>query len=347
MRRRYSATILFIFALLSVIPMRAQLSVPDGRRIRDIVDEKHPDGEFLVGATTGSWAFGQSVAKVMDREYSYVTPENDFKQSVIRADPNAWNWSRADAWIQHIIDNGQVLRMHGPISPQCSQWAREDDRTAAELAAELDTFMTALCMRYNGVQGIEYLDVVNEIALDDGSWFGPKNGTDSWENPWTRIGYDSDPMHTPLYIRQAFAIANEHAPDLKLMVNNHCQPGSAGMEKVKSTILYLRDLGYRVDAMGWQSHVDVGWEKESNLQALAGVIDWCNANEVEFHITEFDAFIEGQYYPTFEMQANTYKAILDVMLRKMGDLPMGWNMWQVSDAVGWMTAKRHAAFDAD
>ena len=334
-----------LFIALATEAAYAQLPGAEGRRLRDIVEEKYSDGELLIGSTTGSWAFGSQLAELLDREYSYVTPENDFKQSVIRSDPNAWNWSRADAWLQHIIDNGQVLRIHGPIGPQCNTWAKEDNRTAEELAEEMDTFMTALCMRYNGVEGIEYLDVVNEIALDDGSWFGPKGGTDSWENPWTRIGYDTDANHTPLYIRRAFAIANEHATDLKLVLNNHCPPGSAGMEKVKQAITYLLDLGYRVDAMGWQAHVDVGWESEENLQALAEAIDWCQERDIEFHITEFDAYIQGTYYPTLEMQANTYASILDVMLSRQDSVVMGWNSWHISDARGWKPEKRPALFD--
>ena len=48
--------------------------------------------------------------------------------------PDGWNWSLADAWLSHIIENDQVLRIHGPISPQCSNWAMGDVRTADELS---------------------------------------------------------------------------------------------------------------------------------------------------------------------------------------------------------------------
>jgi len=268
MREIKNAWILSVIMLAASQSLQAQsLPIPEGRRIRDIIADKYPGGKLFVGATTGAWAFNDPTGQIMDREYSYVTPENDFKHSVIRGNPNNWNWSRADAWLQHIIDNGQVLRMHGPIAPQCSSWAKDDNRTAEELSQELDTFMTALCMRYNGVEGIKYLDVVNEIALEDGSWFGPRPGTDLWENPWFLIGQDDDPNQTPLYVKQAFAIANEHAPDLKLILNNHCHPGTAGMQKVKQTIEYLRDSGYRVDGLGWQGHVDVGWARHQAAAA--------------------------------------------------------------------------------
>lgn len=342
---RISGIILTIFIGAGQMLMAQSLPMPDGRRLRDIVADKYPEGNLLVGATTGSWGFSNPVGELMDREFSYVTPENDFKHSVIRSDPNQWSWDRADAWLQHIVDNDQVLRMHGPIAPQCSRWAKEDLRTAEELSAELDTFMTALCQRYNGVEGILYLDVVNEIALPDGSWLGPKSGTDSWENPWFKIGQDSDPNRTPLYVSQAFGIANEHAPDLKQILNNHCHPGTAGMEKVKETILYLRDRGYRVDGLGWQAHVDVGWASEENLQELREVIDWCELQNLEFHITEFDAWITNPYTQSLEDQAYTYKSIMDVLVEKQDGLTIGWNTWHITDAAGWMPERIPSVFD--
>ena len=344
-KRKTAYSLMAVLLLLSPLMQAQTLPVPDGRRIRDIVDDHYPDGKLLVGATTGAWGLDQPIGEIMDREFSYVTPENDFKQSVVRANPNEWNWSRADAWLQHIIDNNQIARMHGPISPQCSKWAKEDTRTAAELSQELDTFMTALCKRYNGVEGIKYLDVVNEIALSDGRWHQPKTGTEEWENPWFLIGQDTDPNQTPLYVKQAFAIAHEHAPDLKLILNNHCHPGTAGMEKVKETVLYLRDLGYRLDGLGWQAHVEVGWATEENLQELRQVIDWCQARNLEFHITEFDAWIMDPGRQTLEQQAYTFKAIMDVLIEKQDSLTIGWNTWHITDASGWKTERIPSLFD--
>jgi GH35 family endo-1,4-beta-xylanase len=348
MKHVYFSSIVVLLCILfafNLVDLHAQLPVPEGRRLRDIIADKYPEGNLLIGATTGSWGIGEPIGEVMDREFSYVTPENDFKQSVVRGDHSIWNWSRADAWLQHIKDNDQVLRIHGPISPQCSKWAKEDHRTADELSQELDTFMTALCKRYNDVEGIEYLDVVNEIALSDGKWHHPKPGTDQWENPWLTIGQDTDPNKTPLYVKRAFAIANEHAPELKQIINNHCHPGTPGMEKVKETIVYLRDSGYRVDGLGWQAHVEVGWATEENLNHLRDVIDWCQQRNLEFHITEFDAWIMNKYTQTFEDQAYTYKAIMDVMLEKLDTLTMGWNTWHITDAAGWKTERLPSLFD--
>ena len=92
--------------------------------------------------------------------------------------------------------------MHCPIGPQCSDWAKEDNRTAAELEEELILFLEEICKRYNGKQGYIYMDVVNETVID-GTWHEDKEGTDLWECPWFKIGQDSDANSTPLYIKLA------------------------------------------------------------------------------------------------------------------------------------------------
>jgi len=99
---------------------------PNGRRLRDIVADNYADGSVIIGGTTGAWAFGTKTGFSLDREFSYVTPKNDFKQWNIHPDPDTWNWTKPDAGVDHIADNGQILRMHCPISPQCSKWAQTD-----------------------------------------------------------------------------------------------------------------------------------------------------------------------------------------------------------------------------
>lgn len=235
------------------------ITEPAGRRLKDIVAEKYPEGNLLIGGTTGSWALGKSTGIILDREFSYVTPENEFKQRIIHPDnTNTWNWEAADLWIDHVAHTGQILRIHAPIGPQCSKWAQEDERTAEELEQNLRDFMKAICQRYNGKTGFRYLDVVNETVSTEGLWFGPKPGF-GWENPWTKIGSDDDKNQTPLYLKYAFEIATEYAPDLKLIYNQHADYiFQLDWNLIKETVLYLRDQGLRVDDIGCQAHFNVG-----------------------------------------------------------------------------------------
>lgn len=336
--------IVFLYIIISGIQLAAQ-PVPNGRRLREIIADKYSDGNLLIGGTTGSWALYTTTGKIMNREFSYVTPENDFKQAQIHPDNVQWKWSRADAWKNQVLTNKQILRMHGPISPQCSNWAKNDSRTPGELEKNMRDFMEALCKRYNGKTNFEYLDVVNETVIN-GAWHKNKSGTD-WEVPWYIIGQDTDENKTPLYIKYAFEIAKEHAPDLKFVFNQHEQTISKGSwNLIKETIMYLRNQGLRVDAIGWQAHVSAGWEKiAGQTQALRELIDWAHANDLEFHVTEQSVYLDGNSQQYFQEQAETYKAIIDILVEKSENGKVAWNTWHIDDKTGWRPDEYPAMFD--
>ncbi|MBC8181797.1 endo-1,4-beta-xylanase [candidate division KSB1 bacterium] len=333
--------------LIQAFLLHAQPSEPTGRRLRTIVEEKFSDQSVIIGATTGSWAFGTYTGEIMDREFSYVTPENDFKQWRIHPDPGTWNAVEPDKWVQHIVDNNQVLRMHCPISPQCSNWAKNDARTAEELETNMREFLKAVCERYNGKSGFEYMDVVNETIVN-GKWHHNKPGLD-WECPWYKIGVDSDNNQTPLYIKMAFEIAQQYAPDIKLIYNHH---GSLSRmddwQLIAETVNYLRNFGLRVDGIGWQAHIDNGWATPENLNRLRMIIDRAHNNNLEFHITEASVWLRNGVSETlFDEQAATYRAILEVLLEKRSTGKVGWNTWHIDDGHGWKTEYYPSLFDAD
>lgn len=315
-----------------------------GRRLRTIVEDKYSDNSILIGGTTGSWALGTNTGIILDREFSYVTPENDFKQSAIHPDLTTWNWTQSDAWIQHIDEKDQILRIHSPIGPQCSAWAKEDNRTAVELETNLREFLQAVCERYNGTPGIEYMDVVNETIVK-GNWHTDKPGT-NWECPWYKIGLDNDSNKTPLYIKIAFETAQQYAPDIKFIYNHH-EGNAASWELIFETINYLRDEGLRVDGIGWQAHIESGWATTENLNRLRTIINLAHANDLEFHITEASVWINDYSQGSLEEQAATYQAIIEVLLEKRSTGKVAWNTWHIDDAHGWHTELYPSLFDAN
>ncbi len=339
-------SVFIIPGLLNFSCLFADPPEPSGKRLKEIVEDNYSGGSVLIGATTGSWAFGSNTGMIMDREFSYVTPENDFKQwSIYPDNTSGFNWGPSDAWVSHISANSQILRMHGPIGPQCSSWAQDDSRTGVELEENMNVFMEEMCKRYNLTPGIEYLDVVNETVIN-GSWFTDKPGT-GWENPWFKIGQDVDVNSTPLYISAAFDIADLYAPDIKLIYNHHESPSStASWDLIKETIQYLWGLGLRVDGIGWQAHVDKGWESESRLNDLRNLIDWAHNNDLEFHVTEASVWLtSAPSYDDLIDQAYTYHSILQVLLEKRLSGVVGWNIWHIDDGNGWHTEWYPSLFD--
>ncbi len=313
----------------------SSIPMPTGDRLRDIVERNYPDGNVMIGATTSAALLDSGPGAVMDREFSYVTPRNDFKQSRVHPDPETWNWEQTDPWVKHIAENDQVLRMHGPISPQCSDWAKDDSRTAEELETILREFFTAVCKRYNGVPGFDYMDVVNETT-EDNEWKKNAPGT-GWEVPWYVIGQDTDKNKTPLYIKMAFEIANDHATEITLIYNHHEDMNKErSWQLIKDTIGSLRADGLRVDGIGWQAHVDNGWATPENLEKLRELIDWAHSNDLEFHVTEASVWQKDGVTPkTLEDQAYSYAKIVEVMVSKRSTGVVAWNTWHIDDYTGW------------
>ena len=65
--------------------------VPGEKRLREIVSQNYKPGSVLIGATIGAESLGKPLAVILDREFGYVTPENDFKHQAVRGNPKAWN----------------------------------------------------------------------------------------------------------------------------------------------------------------------------------------------------------------------------------------------------------------
>ncbi len=328
------------------------LPVPEGRRLREIVADKYPDGNVFIGGASLNGLWGGLSEEIMNREFGYITPANDFKQTYIHPEPGVFRWDYPDEWVQKAAENNQVVRMHSPISPQCSQWAKEDSRTPEELLQNLEEYMTALCERYNGNENIVWMDVVNEtLDKNTGEWFGPKPGTDKWENPWTIIGFDttySNDFQPPLYIKRAFEIATEKAPDIKHIINQHGTVDDVVWDKIKKLVVYLRSKGLRVDGVGFQAHVDAGWENENdNIEKLAGLISWAHQNGLEFHITENNVFLRNGNEGDWEAQAATFKAILETVVAARETGTVTWNVWMIRDGDGQQAARTPVLFFDD
>lgn len=329
-------------------PKPKEYTEPTGRRLRDIMEEKFTDTAMIVGVTCGLWAFDYDCGKIVDTEFNYVTPENDFKQKVIHPNNSEWHNEDAEKWIEHATQNNQIIRMHCPIGPQVSEWTEEDARTAEELEKNMTDFLTAMCTTYNKVACIKYMDVVNETVVD-GKWFMPKSGVGDWENPWPKMGFESDKNITPKYIRKAFEITNEYAPNIKQLFNHHEDPSETNSwNLIKETILNLKSSGIRIDAVGWQAHVDNGWATDSNLEALRLLIDWTRENGMEFHITEASSFIKDKVTDSeLELQAETYAKIFGVILEKSNLGKVGWNTWHLTDKYTYRSEYSPSLFDED
>lgn len=324
----------------TVIDKNALMKLP----FRKIIEKYYSD-RFYLGISNHAKLINGLSTEIADREFNYITPANDFKQSYIHPTFDRWRWEQPDIYIEHAKKQGQVLRIHGPISPQCSQWIKEDKRTPQELTRMLEEYLTKLCIRYNNQYNVLWMDVVNETIakenLNDpvfgvqkrGEWFAARQGTDKWENPWTIIGYDEDSeIRTPLYINMAFELSNKYASRIKQIINQHGNFEEEVWQRMKKLVEYLRSKGRRVDGIGWQAHIDTGWEKEpGNIERLDQFISWCHMNGLEFHITEMNVWIKDRDISREKAQAETFAKVIETVLKHNSKGVVGVSFWNVRD----------------
>jgi endo-1,4-beta-xylanase len=294
--------------------------------------------KLLIGCTLNYDEMTNQKGVLYLKDFKYLTPANEAKQQLIHPQPTVWNWKKIDEFIQFANDNKLVLRLHGPISPQVSKWAKEDNRTAAELETNLEEFATEFAHHFNNESCVKWMDVVNETVLANGNWFGPLPGTDQWENPWLKMGLDENGY--PLYILKAFEIATKNATNIKLVYNQHVGMETEMWDKVKKTILYLRSKGYRVDGIGWQAHLLMGAKREdfvdntdATMVKLANLIDWAHQNKLAFHVTELDYLVKDKTKLDAERQIQkiVYQKLVDVLLEKSKNGEVTLNLWDLGE----------------
>lgn len=316
--------------------------------IRELLDKLYKNEEVYIGIANHAKELGKLSTEIADREFSYITPSNDFKQSYIRRSlyKNNWRWEYPDRYVEHAQKAGQLIRIHGPISPQCSPWVKEDERTPEELEQLMNEYLKALYQRYNNKENVKWVDVVNETIspvklkgggngytdIFPGEWLRERKGSEQWESPWVKLGYDeTSDLKVPVYIDQAFKLADEYAPNLKHIINQNGKLENIVWDKMKKLVGYLRDRGRRVDGLGWQAHIDTGWEKiPGNLEKLDRLIKWCHRNKLEFHITEMNVWMKDGLNE--EAQADTYGKVLEVLLRNRKTGVVAINFWNVRDS---------------
>jgi GH35 family endo-1,4-beta-xylanase len=323
------------------------------KTIRQIVEQNYPQKTLYVGATSSFSKIGSKESKILAKEFSYTTPANDFKQTKIHPKPGEWKWDHADAWVEFARKHNQIIRIHGPISPQCSKWAKDDTRTPEELEKNLSEFVSTLCKRYNDEPNVVWMDVINETVSRDGTWKKSETGDRGWEMPWEKIGYNYNIPEkyphldgkVPLYILRAFEIATTHAPDKKLIINQHGNMSPLIWNKIKDLVMYLRDVGYRVDGIGWQAHIsygrDIDWEsKEVSEKDLKELIRWAHANNLEFHVTEFNLHVPVSNPGTAEQHEKTYITVLNALLETRGSGVIAYNLWNIKDVPHFQNKKK-------
>ena len=331
--------------------MQNQYLVPSSKNTSVFFEEKN---RLKIGATLNYHQLGTKKENLFLNDFNFLTPANAAKQARLHPRPGIWQWNRIENFLQFAKNNDLIVRIHGPVSPQASKWAKEDHRTAAELENVMVNFMTQTAKRYNEESNVKYMDVVNETILPSGKWFGPRKGTHLWENPWLKMGLDENGY--PNYIVRAFEIATTNAPNVKLVYNQNGGMQSAMWERLKETVLYLRSKGLRVDGIGWQGHLNLSRStlqfienSDRALNELSKLIDWAHANNLDFHVTELDYRVNDMtnLSEELEFQAELYEKIIKVLQSKVNSGTVTLNLWDIGERLKKPSTFFQSIYDKD
>ena len=126
--------------------------------------------------------------------------------------------------------------------------------------------------------------------------------------------------------------------------------------KVKETILYIRSKGHRVDAIGWQGHINLSSstkdfieDTDNTLNKLSELVDWAHANDLEFHITELDYKIKDKsnIIVQHQIQALLYSKIISLLESKTVTGVVALNLWDMGERFKKNRGYFQSIYDAD
>ena len=293
---------------------------------------------FVIGATLNLNELNTQKSNLFLKDFTYLTPANAAKQTIIHPKPNIWNWARINEMLDFANLHNLDLRIHGPIGPQSSKWIKDDIRTSDELMINLVEFMTESCIKFSKEPSVKWMDVVNETILSSGKWHGPKPGNNKWENPWLKIGLDENEF--PIYILKSFEIATKLAPNISLVFNQNAGFQPRLWDKLKKSVNYIRSKGYRVDGIGWQGHLLLSKstysfvnDLDKGIKDLSNLIDWAHENDLDFHVTELDYFVEDKSNLNNDLldQKMIYSRIIKLLKDKSKNGIVTLNFWDMGE----------------
>lgn len=267
-------------------------------------------GDFLVGtAVNDAIVRGEDAASqaLVKRHFNSITLENSMKAEVLHPNPDTWDFSAGDAFVEFGQRNGMFIVGHTLVwHNQTPDWFFKDEAgnplAPERLAQRMRQYIGKVAGRYAGK--VQAWDVVNEQIGEDGRYR---------DTTWVRgYGGDGDAL-----MRDAFRFAAEAAPDAELYYNdfNAWRP-----EKVAGIVRMVKMLqahGIRIDGVGIQGHWGLNYPALADIEAA---IDAYAALGVKVMITELDVDVlpltregqiigQGMAHPQFQLPE--FKRFLD------------------------------------
>lgn len=271
-------------------------------------------------------------AALVARECSVVVPEWEMKWSAMERDRGQPKYGPADAIVKFAKQHQLKIRGHALVwHRSMPKWARETIKQNSDWNS-LASFITTTLDRYNDSSFIHW-DVLNEVIE-------PRHGRPD--------GLRSSPYLNafgPGYIRRALVLAHEHAPSVRLYINEYGLDYDGQVERDRRAALLrlienLKKADIPFHGIGIQGHLYGRGKSKFSQEALRRFLADVAAHDLKITITELDVPEADVSLPVEERDrrvADEITRYLDVVL----DEPAveGIVTWGLSDRYSWLNAK--------
>jgi endo-1,4-beta-xylanase len=201
--------------------------------------------------------------RVLAREFSSITPENDMKWQLVHPEPGVYDFTGADAIMEFARANGQEVRGHTLLwHSQNPQWVLDasQDWTCEQARVVLEDHVRTVVGRYAGE--IYEWDVANEVIQDEWDTGGIRLRTEA--NPFLRACAD-DPVGL---IGDTFRWAHEADPEARLFLNDYNAEGvNAKTDAYYELAQELLADGVPLHGFGAQGHLSLMYGFDTSIQA--------------------------------------------------------------------------------
>ena len=303
---------------------------------------------FPIGAALNQSQFsGKSGCEVslIEEQFNLIRPENVLKWSSIHPEPNHYDFTSADQYVEfgqkhHQFIVGHTLIWHNQTPPWVFQDATGKPVDRNTLLARMRDHILTVVGRYKGRIGA--WDVVNEALADDGSLR---------QSPWLKIvGED--------YLLKAYQFAHEADPQAQLYYNDYLLENGPKRAGAIALIRKLQSQGVRIAAVGLQGHYRLD---SPSLKEIDNALTDFSRQKLKMTISELDVDVlptathseAADINLSFELQArwnpytnglpdfvqqslaNRYADLFAVFL-KHRDSINSVSFWGVTDADSWL-----------
>ncbi|WP_246158029.1 endo-1,4-beta-xylanase [Catellatospora sichuanensis] len=290
--------------------------------------------DFPIGAAVGRPQLLAERGQLLAKHFNSVTAGNAMKWDATEPTEGVFTYTDADAIVAFARANAMLVRGHTFVwHNQTPAWVFNDANgqpmtaTAANktlLLARLEAHIRAVGGRY--AADVSAWDVVNEV-IDENQSDGLRRST--W---YTITGLD--------YIRTAFRVARQVAPNAKLFINDYNTNVAAKRDKLYNLVAQLKAEGVPIDGVGHQQHGNISWPTGAETDSMIATFIPLG---VEQQITEMDTSIYTSSSESFTTppadrltsQAARYKAWFDVYRKYKANITSV-TFWGLADDETWL-----------